>query len=101
MHTNLWPELLSKILNPGIFEVFQDIKEGMIGDAVDALHNYMDRTDLLHPSGSQQIVSSPPGIDSQGSLDFGSSDIERNMMIYVCCYRSCSGIAILTSIALA
>jgi hypothetical protein len=90
------------MLNPGIFSVYRDIDEGFIGSAINALEDYMDRANVLHPLGTPLSTSCSDEFDSQGSFDLANLNIERQMMIHVCCIKHpCFCIAVLTLIAAA
>jgi hypothetical protein len=70
-------------LTPRIFGIYRAIDQSLVGSAINALENYMNRADTLHPFGASQFTLSGAEMDSQGSLDLTDLDIERQMMIYV------------------
>ena len=78
-------ELLSKILDSRLFGVYTDLDQDLVGAAINALGDYMERVDHLDPLCSTlRSRSCGAEFDSQGSFDLANVDnIERQMMIYV------------------
>lgn len=62
----------------------------------------MSRVNVLHPLDISKFASCRDESDSQGSLDLINLEIERQMMIHVCCIdKPCFNVAMLTWIAIA
>jgi hypothetical protein len=83
VHVLTFSDLLCKILTPTIFGVHKDVDQSLIGSAIIALENYMNRADTLHPFRTPQFTLSGPELDSQESFGLSGLDVDRQMMIHV------------------